>query len=142
MKNSFILVWLVLIAHTIYGQSLLELAGTWEGTGHIAVDWCSQDTLKFHFIITTDGDVNGNIGDALITSAEITQNNNIENAYLIIAKLKGSVIECEGISRSTMRIELLRNGELLEGNFQSSGKLFGKKEDGILSGANLILNYP
>ena len=142
MKHSLSLVWLVLIARILCGQSLLDIAGTWEGSGTIVVSWCTQDTLAFHLVITTDGDINGSIGDAIITSAELNNNHLGENDYLIVAKLKGPLIECEGITRSIMRIGLKRNGEVLEGSFQTSGKLFGKKEDGILSGTNLVLHYP
>lgn len=142
VKYSLSLVWLVLIARILCGQSFLELAGTWEGSGDIVVNWCSQDTLAFSLVITTDGDVSGKIGDAVITSAEIEKNTIGENDYLIIAKLKGALIECDGISRSTMRIGIKRNGELLQGSFQTNGKLFGKREDGILSGTNLMLHYP
>lgn len=141
MKYSLSLVWLVLIARSICGQSVFELAGNWQGTGHIVVNWCTQDTLFFDIDITTDGDIAGHIGDAIITSADIEKNNIGENDYVLVLKLKGSLIECEGITRSVMRIGVKRVDNELHGSFQSSGKLFGKKEDGILSGTGLILRY-
>ena len=141
MRYFVSLVWLVLAACTSYGQPFYEWSGNWIGHSHITVDWCEQDTLSFDLQITTDGDLTGNIGDAVIKSGSIEAVEGQPNSYVIYAKLRGSLIECEAIKRTVIYINLSKKGDVATGDFYTEGRSLGKKESGVLTGNDLMLVY-
>ncbi len=123
-------------------QSTLELIGHWSGKGAIVADWCDQDSLAFDFSITTEGEISGTIGDAVITnSSYIIASTREDFKYELYLPLKGNIIECESVKRSRMTLLLNKDGEKLAGIFYSEGSFFGKKTTGILNGHSLVLLY-
>lgn len=138
MRNSVLIIFM-LAARSLSGQPALELAGHWQGAGRISSDWCTQDTLAFHFSISTDDEFFGTVGDATIISGTIQATGT--DSYQIVLKLKGSLIECENIRRTKLIMDVKRTDNLLTGTFYTEGFFPGKKENGILQGFDLRLSY-
>ncbi len=132
----------MLSARSLFGQSALELAGNWHGNGKITTAWCEQDTLHFDFTISTDDEITGRIGDAIILNGYTERDLiNGDTSYIITIKLKGNLIECQEIRRSKIVLIVKRNENLVTGSFYTEGAIFGHKADGSITGTALMLYY-
>lgn len=142
MRFGIVFIIVMLTVGCVSGQSALELAGNWHGNGKITTTWCEQDTLHFDFTISTDDEISGRIGDAVIISGVTEKDRGPgEFTYIITIKLKGSLIECQDIKRSRIVLIVNRNENLVTGNFYTEGSLFGHKTDGSIIGTSLLLYY-
>jgi hypothetical protein len=142
MRFGIVFIIVMLTVGCVSGQSALELAGNWHGNGKITTTWCEQDTLHFDFTISTDDEISGRIGDAVIISGVTEKDRGQgEFTYIITIKLKGSLIECQDIKRSRIVLIVNRNENLVTGNFYTEGSMFGRKSDGSIIGTSLLLYY-
>lgn len=142
IRDKIVIIIVILAARSLSGQSVFELAGNWHGNGKITTTWCEQDTLHFDFTISTDDEITGRIGDAVILGG-VTEKDETSGdvSYIITIKLKGNLIECQDIRRSKMVLLVRRNDNLMTGNFYTEGALFGRKPDGAIIGTSLALYY-
>ena len=118
---------------------LAELAGTWQGTADVGVDWTSQRTLAVELRIDSkqrvrggvrDGElsVRGRVGDAELSYATLR-----ENAGLVMRKiarrpglvvegyLKGPVIAADSVQRGGVTISLDQRDGQLVGSLHTTG---------------------
>jgi hypothetical protein len=124
-----------------------RLAGHWEGSARIIVDWCKQPTLPVTIDIHPDGNVTGKIGDAKLTKARLTRNRgwfgrklNLATDYIIRGDLAGPIVAAESITRSSVSVPLNLAENNLVGGVHTSGTKLGQKSEMILSASSLKLN--
>lgn len=120
-------------------QTVYDLMGEWTGNGCITTNWCTQDSLHFDLIISSDGDISGKAGDAQITGGSFRQIRAERYNWILELHLKGTLITCDNVRRN--RLFLLVNVEdgNMQGRFYTEGKEGGNAMDGILSGNGLVL---
>jgi hypothetical protein len=92
--------------------------------------------------VSPDDEVSGRIGDAIITGGTTESAPGTAGcSYIIRVKLRGSIIECEDVKRSTMVMLVNCDGDTMTGRFYTEGFIFGRKDDGSLTGTDLRLYY-
>ena len=116
------------------------MVGQWEGTAHIIVNWVQQTNLPVQLHIASDGTVTGKIGEAVVNKGRIRNNRgslgrkiNIKTDYIIEARLTGTLIAAEDISRAGVKMPINFTGTNLIGGLHTTGSKFGRKERGIVS---------
>jgi hypothetical protein len=114
------------------------LAGTWQGTADVGVDWTSQRTLAIELTIDSkrvrgrvsddELSVHGHVGDAKLTHATLRENAGVvmrtiaRKSHLIVeGYLKGQVIAAEEIQRGGVTITLNQRDGQLVGSLQTTG---------------------
>ena len=114
-----------------------RLAGHWEASARIIVDWCKQPTLPVTIDIHPDGRVTGRIGDATLTKAQLTRNRgwvgrklNLATDYIIRGDLTGPIVAAESITRTSVSLPLNLAASNLVGGVHTSGKKLARKVTG------------
>ena len=116
-----------------------SLAGTWQGTADIGVDWTSQRTLAVELTIDSRRRVRGRVSDdelsvrGRVGDAELTHATLRGNAGLVMRKvarrselvvegyLKGPVIAAEEVQRGGVTISLDQRDGQLVGTLHTTG---------------------
>jgi hypothetical protein len=102
-----------------------KLAGHWNGSGQIVVDWTTRRELPVNITISTGGVVRGTIGDAEITSARWVANRGprvlVHSDFSILADLRGALFREDGIVRNRFRLNVTLRGGRLIGYGSSEG---------------------
>ena len=120
-------------------SSLTALAGTWQGTADVGVDWTSQRTLAVELTIDPkprvrggipDDELNvrGRVGDAELTHGKLRENAGLvmrtiarKSALVVQGYLKGQVIKAEEIQRGGVTISLDERDGQLVGSLHTTG---------------------
>ena len=114
------------------------LAGTWQGTADVNVDWTSQRTLAVELTIDSkrvrgrlsDDElrVRGHVGDAELTHATLRENAGLvmrkiarKSELIVEGYLKGPVIAAEEVQRGGVTISLDERDGQLVGSLHTTG---------------------
>jgi hypothetical protein len=114
------------------------LAGTWQGTADVGVDWTSQRTLAIELTIdskrvrgrVSDDElrVRGRVGDAELTHATLRENAGLvmrkiarKSELIVEGYLKGPVIAAEEVQRGGVTISLDERDGQLVGSLHTTG---------------------
>lgn len=123
-----------------------SLAGRWEGTAEIVVDWTSQRMLSVEIHIDSSGGVVGRVGDARIVDGLLRRNRGTflrwlgwKTDYIVTGKLEGAIIQADSVARSGVRIPFNVVDERIEGGVHTTGSLTGGRESMKLSARRLVL---
>jgi hypothetical protein len=120
-------------------SSLAALAGTWEGTADVGMDWTSQRTLAIE--LTIDGKqrvrgrvsddelrVRGRVGDAELAHATLRENAGLvmrtiarRSGLIVEGYLKGQVIKADEVQRGGVTISLDERDGQLVGSLHTTG---------------------
>ena len=109
-----------------------SMPGIWTGEGEIIVAWCEQKKLPVSLEIAPDRSVTGKIGDAKLVDGKLKRNRgaigrklNIKTDYIITGRLRGAIVETEGITRAGVSLPLNFDGKRFSGGLHTSGRKFG-----------------
>jgi hypothetical protein len=118
---------------------LVALAGTWQGTADVGVNWTSQRTLAVELTIDSrqrvrgrvnEGElsVRGRVGDAELTHATLRENAGLvmrkiarRSELIVQGYLKGPVIAAEEVQRGGVTISLDQRDGQLVGSLHTTG---------------------
>jgi len=136
---------------------LATLAGTWQGTADVGVDWTSQRTLAVELTIDSRQRVRGRVSDdelrvrGRVGDAELTHATLRENAGLVMRKiarrselivegyLKGPVIAAEEVQRGGVTISLdQRDGQLVGSLYTTGSNASGPLQAAVTAGPFLL----
>ena len=123
-----------------------QLEGEWRGKGRSVVSWYHQD-IELTLIFKADGQVEGQVGDALLHQARLRDTPNFitrllnpgSNRCRIGADLMGPLVAKEAIIRKQITIRFSLQEHQLIGGFTTSGSKFGGKESMQLTVYKMIL---
>ena len=139
---------LAAIQYLAADQTLItdNMVGTWEGTTHPIVIWCSQKTIPVRLTFTKDGTISGSVGDALLQNGNLKKKHrwgNSENKnrtqFIIEGKLEGPILDEEGIIRSHVFIHIRFEENHIVGSLATNGSKTGGKESMIFTTTSLDL---
>ena len=132
------------------------LAGTWQGTADVGVDWISQRTLAVELTIepqrvrgrVSDDElrVRGRVGDAELTHATLRENAGVvmrtiarKPGMVVEGYLKGQVIAAEEVQRGGVTISLnQRDGQLVGSLHTTGSKASGPLQAPVTAGPFLL----
>ena len=136
---------------------LAALAGTWQGTADVGVNWTSQRTLAVELTIDSKQRVRGRVSDdelsvrGRVGDAELTHATLRENAGLVMRKiarrselivegyLKGPVIAAEEVQRGGVTISLdQRDGQLVGSLHTTGSNASGPLQAAVTAGPFLL----
>lgn len=122
------------------------MLGTFEGRAREIVAWSEQEWIDIQLTVAADGTVTGTFGDATMHSGTVERNSEAliwigNSEYFIEADLQGAIVESEQIHRESVRllVDMVDDGDSLEGGFHTSGNKVGGKDSMIMSGVDLVL---
>jgi hypothetical protein len=125
---------------------LATLAGTWQGTADVGVDWTSQRTLAVELTIDSLQRVRGRVGDAELTNGFLRSNAGLvgraigrKPGLIVEGYLKGPVIAAEEVRRGGVTIPLDQRDGQLVGALATSGSNNGIQEQMVLTAGPLVL---
>ena len=121
------------------------LAGQWSGQVRVVVDWCGRSHLPVRLTIHPDATVDGSVGDAVLVGGVVKAGRgsvarflHMGRDYIIVADLRGSIVEAEGILRDSVSMPFDLEGHDLSGGLHTSGSKVGgvgaMKLSGIFEG--------
>lgn len=132
---------------TTTGSSLRSLAGTWQGSADVGVNWTAQRTLAVELTIDTLLRVRGRVGDAELTHGYLRPNAGLimrtigrKPELIVEGYLKGRVIAAEEVQRGGVTIPLDQRDGQLVGALETSGSNNGIPEQAILTAGPLVLH--
>ncbi|MBW8035974.1 MAG: M48 family metalloprotease, partial [Planctomycetes bacterium] len=123
-----------------------EYIGHWKGQAKIIVSWSKQKHLPIDIIIHSDGNVEGEIGDAELVNGKLVKKSWVytkvfkhETPYRIKGDLQGEIIQSESIQRDSVAISIRVEDGKIDGGLATSGTKTGSKESMILSAVDVSL---
>lgn len=92
--------------------------GHWKGSGRIAANWTSTQTLHFDLTISPGGAVSGKLGDATISAGHIIENSTTSRLlshaqYQIAVSLEGPILLGDNIRESILQSTPISEAALL-----------------------------
>lgn len=151
MSRTALRVIAILLAAYAQAPALAQLptatmAGDWEGTARITVNWTLRRELDVRVAIREDGSVSGMVGDAQLRDGRMLPNRSrvaramgLGTDYVIRGRLAGSIIHAETIERDAVRLTLNWTGSTLEGELVTSGSHELRRDDMVLTASGLVL---
>jgi hypothetical protein len=124
-----------------------SLAGRWNGSAGIVVNWTRQRKLTVQLDIAADGSVSGKVGDASLVNARLRPGRgSVQRSlgwgrdYRIHGQLEGDLIKAESIRRDAVDIVFDQTDpKTLTGGLTSSGSEFGGKDSMKLAAGSMRL---
>ncbi len=127
-------------------QAPQNIAGHWEGTGDIVVNWTTQRTLRIVLDVATDGSVTGTVGDAEFRG-KLAKNRGalgralrMKTDWVIRGDLSGPVIKAEQVERKGANVLFdVVNDSTWDAGIHTTGTKAGGAKSMIFSVAHLTL---